>query len=206
MVKNLKGGSKAKGQARKYASGAPSDKSVRIAEEDAELYAQVTKLLGNGMCYVLCIDGVQRLCYIRGKFKGRGKRDNTLCVGSWVLVGVREFETVKENSGKAQNCDLMEVYSDLDKSKLKSTIHENWSLFAESKTDISLKESRKESGGGVGDGGDDGYGFDFVDEKADEYRKLMEEEMNGSSEMKNNIIRITSDNGAEEEEINIDDI
>jgi hypothetical protein len=30
--------------------------------------------------------------------------------------------------------------------------------------------------------------------------------MNGSSEMKNNIIRITSDNGAEEEEINIDDI
>jgi hypothetical protein len=64
MVKNLKGGSKAKGQARKYATGAPTNKSVRVAEDDAELYAQVTKLLGNGMCYVLCIDSVQRLCYI----------------------------------------------------------------------------------------------------------------------------------------------
>jgi len=196
MVKNLKGGSKAKGQARKYASGAPSDKSVRIAEDDAELYAQVTKLLGNGMCYVLCIDGEQRLCYIRGKFKGRGKRDNTLGIGSWVLVGIREFETVKENSGKLQNCDLMEVYSDLDKSKLKSTIHENWGMFAESKTDVS--SSKKDSG-------DDGYSFDFVDEKADEYRKLMEEEMSGNAEMKNNIIKFTSDQG-KEEEIDIDDI
>ena len=203
MVKNLKGGSKAKGQARKYASGAPSDKSVRVAEDDAELYAQVTKLLGNGMCYVLCIDGEQRLCYIRGKFKGRGKRDNTLGVGSWVLVGVREFETVKENSGKLQNCDLMEVYSDLDKSKLKSTVHENWGMFVESKTDISSEGGRGGGGGRVVNA-DDGYGFDFVDEKADEYRKLMEEEMIGN-EMKNNIIKFTSDQGGEEE-INIDDI
>jgi len=200
MVKNLKGGSKAKGQARKYATGAPTNKSVRVAEDDAELYAQVTKLLGNGMCYVLCIDGEQRLCYIRGKFKGRGKRDNTLGIGSWVLVGIREFETVKENSGKLQNCDLMEVYSDLDKSKLKSTVHENWGMFAESKTDVS-------SSGGVvkKDSVDDGYGFDFVDEKADEYRKLMEEEMNDNAEMKNNVIKFTSDQG-KEEEIDIDDI
>jgi initiation factor 1A len=196
MVKNLKGGSKAKGQARKYASGAPTNKSVRVAEDDAELYAQVTKLLGNGMCYVLCIDGEQRLCYIRGKFKGRGKRDNTLGIGSWVLVGIREFETVKENSGKLQNCDLMEVYSDLDKSKLKTTIHENWGMFAESKIDVSI--SKKDSV-------DDGYGFDFVDEKADEYRKLMEEEMNDNAEMKHNIIKFTSDQG-KEEEIDIDDI
>jgi initiation factor 1A len=198
MVKNSQGGSKAKGQARKHVSGGSNDKSVRIAEDEAELYAQVTKLLGNGMCHVLCIDGEQRLCHIRGKFRGRGKRDNTLGLGSWILVGIREFETVKENSGKLQNCDLMEVYSDLDKSKLKSTIHENWGMFAESKIDVS---SSKKDSVAV----DDGYGFDFVDEKADEYRKLMEEEMNGNAEMKNNIIKFTSDQG-KEEEIDIDDI
>ena len=32
-------------------------------------YGQVTKMLGNGRVEVLCIDGVARLCHIRGKLR-----------------------------------------------------------------------------------------------------------------------------------------
>ena len=64
---------------------------------------------------------------MRNKFRGRGKRDNSISVGTWVLVGLREFETVKE--GKRENCDLLEVYKDYDKEKLQQ--HEtnvSWSV------------------------------------------------------------------------------
>jgi translation initiation factor 1A len=92
MVKNTTGGSKAKGQARKFTS-VPSSQKLRISDNEFELYAQVSALLGNGMCHVLCIDGIQRLCHIRGKFRGRGKRDNVIGRGSWLLIGLREWES-----------------------------------------------------------------------------------------------------------------
>ena len=90
MVKNQTGGNKAKGQARKF-TNAPASKQgkpLRVAIDICELYAQITKNLGNGMCHVICIDGVIRLCHIRGKFKGRGKKDNLVGSGSWLLVGL----------------------------------------------------------------------------------------------------------------------
>ena len=98
MVKNLKGGSGHKSQARKFAStGATKQSSkLRVVEEEGEIYAQITKVFGNGMCDALCIDEVTRLCIIRGKFRGRGKRDNTLRVGSWILAGKREWESEKK--------------------------------------------------------------------------------------------------------------
>jgi hypothetical protein len=69
----------------------------------------------------MCKDGKKRLCIIRGKFRGRGKRDNTLSNGKWVLVGGRDFEAEKTGEGKnLEKCDLLEVYSDLDKERLKA--------------------------------------------------------------------------------------
>ena len=77
MVKNTTGGSKAKGQARKLvADKSKASKFLRVIQEEGEVYAKVEKLLGNGMCHVLCLDKVTRLCFIRGKFRGRGKKDN----------------------------------------------------------------------------------------------------------------------------------
>ena len=29
---------------------------------------------------------------MRNKFRGRGKRDNTVSPGTWVLIGIREWE------------------------------------------------------------------------------------------------------------------
>ena len=87
MVKNL-GGNKAK----KFASKSVnmSNRATRFASETGEVYAIVTKLMGNNICEVLCIDGRERLCVIRGKFLGKGKRDNILSRGKWILIGLEQ--------------------------------------------------------------------------------------------------------------------
>ena len=36
------------------------------------------------------------LGHIRGKFTGRGKRDNMLECGKWVLIGLREWDIPSE--------------------------------------------------------------------------------------------------------------
>ena len=64
----------------------------------------------------MCLDGKLRLCVIRNKFKGRGKRDNLIAPSKWVLVGIRDWE-VRANG--IQKCDLLEVYTDENKDTLK---------------------------------------------------------------------------------------
>ena len=123
MVKNVKGGSGHKSQARKFVNqGAKSsNRATRFSQDEYEYYAQVTKTLGNGMCHVICKDGRTRLCHIRGKFRGRGMRDNMIRNGGWVLVGGRDFESERsEKDTKLEKCDLLEVYSDVDKDRLKT--------------------------------------------------------------------------------------
>ena len=88
MVKNLKGGSKSKQIGRKFVT-APVDRKVRLIHEEGEIYAVVTKLLGNGMFTANDIDGKERLVVMRNKFRGKGKRDNAVSLGSWVMIGER---------------------------------------------------------------------------------------------------------------------
>ena len=116
MVKNQKGGSGAKSQASKHSKPAAGAGKVRTSHDACEVYALVTAVLGNRMVHVYCQDTEQRLCHIRGKFAGRGKGDNFLSVGTWCLVGIRDYETVPK--GKLQNCDILEVYKDSDKARL----------------------------------------------------------------------------------------
>ena len=114
------GGNKGKGLARKHVTSGGSNKQLRVATEDGERYAVVSKMLGNGMCYVRLLSGGgggnggsgDKLCIIRNKFKGRGKRDNILDSGSWVLVGLREW------ASKQDTCDLLEVYNDSERDRL----------------------------------------------------------------------------------------
>jgi initiation factor 1A len=115
MVKNLKGGNKSKQMGRKFVT-APVDRRVRLAVEDGEIYAVVTKMLGNGMFMANDTEGKERMVVIGGKFRGKGKRDNTVTLGSWVLIGIRDYE-----SSTKPKCDLLEVYTDIEKQKLKRT-------------------------------------------------------------------------------------
>ena len=113
MVKNQGGGNKAKKFSNK--SFNISDRATRFSSEEGEKYAVVQKMMGNNICEVLCIDGKIRNCIIRGKFSGRGRRDNRLSRGIWVLIGLRDWEISSKDKEK---CDLLEVYNDNDKERL----------------------------------------------------------------------------------------
>ena len=134
MVKNTKGGSGHKKFARKHSGGGARINNLRVSQDISEVYAIVTKMLGNGMFHCHCIDVKIRLGHIRGKFSYRsGKRDNMVQVGKWVLVGLREWDTsdtscISKQSEKFQQCDLLEVYNDTDKLRLKETVNQNWAI------------------------------------------------------------------------------
>lgn len=117
MVKNNTGGNKSKKFGRKHLSTGNSNRALREVEDEDEMYAAVVKLFGHGRCEVMCNDGKIRDCVIRNKFRGRGKRDNMLNMGTWVMVGLRSWEVIKED--KKETCDLLEVYSGGEKEKLK---------------------------------------------------------------------------------------
>ena len=139
MVKNTTGGSKAKGQARKVGGGKQTNK-LRISRDELEVYAVAVRAYGNAMFEVLGVDNIKRLCHIRGKFKGRGKRDNFITVGTYLLVGLREWESQDAliAQKKLPNCDLIAVYSDQDKDKLKSDeSHIDWDVLK------AMEESQK---------------------------------------------------------------
>jgi len=161
MVKNA-GGNKAKGFARK--SFGRSSNSLRLSEDDAEKYVQVTKMLGNAMCRVIDLDGKEMLCHIRGKFSGRGKRDNFIGISSWLLVGLREWETEDKSKGKLLNCDVLNVYNENDKMRLKNTIVSiNWNIFLSN--DTKMYQS--------GDAETEHSSLEFIDEKTQEYQELI---------------------------------
>ena len=168
MVKN-NGGNKAK----KFASKSFNvpQKATRFATETGELYAIVNRIMGGNMCDVLCIDGAIRNCIIRGKFSGKKKRDNILARGKWVLVGLREWEvTVKDK----QKCDLLEVYTDVDKEKLIKNSKDSFRVFLSinneeeefdkdqiefiNEKDREDEESESEFGPGTGPGSGPGSG------------------------------------------------
>ena len=189
MVKNTFGGNKHKGFARKNMN--PKSNKLRIAEFDGEIYAIATKMLGNNMLHCHCIDNVIRLCHIRGKFTGRGKRDNIIKAGTWLLIGIREWDSAQSKQ-KMPQCDLLEVYKDLDVSRLKDTVTENWTVLTSNdvKNDVNSNQ------------GDNT--FEFTTERDEERDKFIEE-MNSDKINKLKLVT-TNKEEEEEEEINIDDL
>jgi translation initiation factor IF-1 len=184
MVKNTKGGSKAKKFGRKFQNTGGSN-ALRYSSEEAEIYACCAKIYGGPNIEVKCVDGYDRLCIMRNKFRGRGKRDNVISVGTWLLVGLREFETVKE--GKKQTCDLLEVYRDSDKAKLQQhEVSVEWKI---------LKEIKNTSENFEEDDDEDDL-FEFTDKNTNEIEDLIR---NKSTTM----IKAIDD---DEEDVDVDDI
>jgi initiation factor 1A len=187
MVKNTFGGNKHKSQARKFTNVKSSNK-LRIAEEEGEIYSVVTNMLGNGMFYAYGIDQRKRLGHIRGKFSGRGKRDNIVEIGKWVLLGEREWDINKQkDDNQIIKCDLLEVYNDLDKERLKDTVSEEWSVLISQNPQE--KTNRKDEL------------FEFSTEKDEECQKILAELNNNKSK----VIEFSQKEDANDW-INIDDI
>lgn len=115
MVKNT-GGNKAKSFARKNEKPNNFNK-LRMSECDEEKYAIVRKIYGGSICEIFCDDLKYRQGIIRGKFRGKGKRNNIITAGTVVLVGIREWAS--EKSDKMEQSDILEIYSILELEQLK---------------------------------------------------------------------------------------
>ena len=212
MVKNTGGGNKNKKGARKNMTNHRISTNLRVVTDEGELYAVVLKLLGGGMFHAQCSDGELRLGHIRGKFTGRRKRDNEILRGTWVLVGMREWNIPKEqdigssSTGKSSKkvklaeCDLLEIYNDLDKDRLKNLPDIKWGNL-----DINTESKL----GGIGPTNDDDI-FKFSTGDANvEMEQFLENIRSGTSKPIG-LIQTNNDDGEEEDQendiIDIDDI
>jgi len=149
MVKNTTGGNNNKKFARKHtsSSGSNAGSKLRVSEDEGELYAIATKNLGNNMFHAVATDGITYLVHIRGKFSGKGRRDNTVTGGIWVLIGLRPWSngSAATSGGKVKmsQCDLLEVYTELDKTRLKEAVSEDWDvLLANDPSKINKEETK----------------------------------------------------------------
>ena len=122
------------------------------------------------------------------KIQRQGKRDNFIGRGTWLLVGIRDWESgeSKEAKGKLQNCDLLEVYKDLDKDRLKNSVHVDWSAFVDNDKKNSNLEKVQDS-------------FEFTDKGTEEYESIINQQSTG-------VVTNEANEKEEEEEINVDDI
>jgi initiation factor 1A len=189
MVKNF-GGKNSKKIGRKYVSSyAKGGNKLRLTQDEDEIYACVSKMLGNGMCHVLCSDNVQRICIIRNKFRGRSKRDNNLTMGTYVIVGKRSWET---NCDAANSkCDLIEVYNDNEIKKLKNEVVDiKWNMFKQIES-LGLASS-------VDDNLDDDV-FEFANNK---YNDVLANEIEKELEMTAEDETFLQDDG----DVDVDDI
>ena len=180
MVRNEGGGNKMKHLARKHVNGSAqqqANKFLRVSQSSYEIYAYVVRIFGNSMCLVKCLDGYDRLCHIRGKFTGRSKRENVLSQGTWVLIGLRQWDADKEFASKAsktekniQKCDLLEIYSSSEREKLRVQEKIFQDLVAEG-------GGGADSGDGSGNNSDDefkaNHAVEFKDQKTLEYQEII---------------------------------
>jgi translation initiation factor IF-1 len=196
MVKNVKGGSGHKSQARKFVAPKAISKT-RLAIEEGEQYAYVTNKSGGENLIVICQDNISRRCVIRGKFRSsRGKRDNFISKGTWVLVGLRDWSGTNSDV-----CDLLEVYNDSDKSRLTTVAGVNWGKFISH--DMECSNSTAKSGSGYED---DAFEFSntATDAAEDEFAELI-----ATSKATITLRSIDEEGGSgvvEDEEIDLDDI
>jgi hypothetical protein len=166
MVKNTNGGNKSKGFARKNLTKTVT--SLRVAKEDGEVYAQAVKIMGGCFASVIDIDGLPMRGHIRGKFRGRGKRDNFIGANTWLLVGLHEWEAGgKTKPDDIRNCDILEVYNDADKNRLKNLVTSvDWSKFI-------LNDTKALSATNEVIQGDPNAGILFTDDATQEYEELI---------------------------------
>jgi hypothetical protein len=108
MVKNTHGGSKHKSFAKKHSNntdgGGGGGGSLRLPQNDLELFAYVSACHGNHF-EAMTIKFPKIVTFIRNKFSKHNKFSNTVVRGAIVLIGLREWE-----APNFKNADLLFVY------------------------------------------------------------------------------------------------
>ncbi len=147
----MTGGNKAKSQARK--NSAPRTDALRLPTVSDERLARVLKLFGGGRAAVSLSCGLELVCVIRKKFRGRLKRNNCLLVDGLVLVGLREWEAPSHKT-----CDLLEVYAHEDSARLSCALPAAFAALASLSGGTSLFDADALFSDGAEEGFDNGCG------------------------------------------------
>ena len=105
MVKNTRGGSH-KHAARKIIHHNTRDYNINSH------WACVFHILGNSRLSVVSVNGLELQVVIRNKFKGKRKGNNLISVGSFISIGLYEWENPPKGG------DVVEVYTSEDIQRL----------------------------------------------------------------------------------------
>ncbi|KAL5721007.1 hypothetical protein ACHQM5_013617 [Ranunculus cassubicifolius] len=90
MPKNTGKGGKNRRRGKNEEDDETKNKEI-IYKEEGQEYGQVTQMLGNGILEAKCIDGVTRVCHIRGKMH----KKVWIASGDIILVGLRDYQDEK---------------------------------------------------------------------------------------------------------------
>lgn len=162
-----------------------------IDRQPDQMYARITKVLGNRNLLAYCNDNKIRLCHIRGAMR----KKVWVNVGDIVLISVRDFEKEISKTGKEyEKGDVIAKYDPDHMSKLKKMTDINEKLFMQLETQdgaVLTQIGKRENL--IRTGVDEDYGIEF-DYSDDQKEKKEQKEDESASE---------SDS---DKEIDIDDI
>lgn len=131
MPRNQKGGKNYKRSS--HASTSSNTLNDFAIRQEGQQYGKIQKILGNNNTIVLCNDGVERICHIRGTMRKR----IWLATGDIVLVSLRTTEmNVSKESSRKEKGDIIAKYSHVMYSTLKKDASVNPQLFVETAMDI----------------------------------------------------------------------
>lgn len=173
MVLNKHGGKKAKGAASKNQK--PVHRNTRVVQEEGEMYAIITKVLGGNHLTVKGIDGKDYMCHIGGKFK----KERATCY-DFVMIGLREWQST---SNSKQMTDLLEVYTEIEKKKLIKISGINWNILLDT-------DDRKKT-----EINDDDEGYEFTNDEQINLEDLINQQIASKN---TNIIQIEGSSVEEE--------
>lgn len=139
-----------------------------IDRQPDQMYARITKVLGNRNLLAYCNDNKIRLCHIRGAMR----KKVWVNIGDIVLISLRDFEKEISQSGKEfEKSDVVAKYDPEHLSKLKKMPDINEKLFMQLETqdgavlaEIGKQEQKQPMRNTLTDN-DCGIEFDYDDKK-----------------------------------------
>jgi translation initiation factor 1A len=110
-----------------------------VIKEDGQEYAKVISLVGEGRLMAQCMDGVERLCHIRGALK----KKVWILKDDMILISLRDFQDEK--------ADVLVKYTEQEVRTLRSMGEIN--MQTDKKTDNDTT---------IGDDRDSGFNFEEI--------------------------------------------
>ena len=113
--------------------------SELILKEDGQEYAKVISLVGEGRLIAQCMDGIERLCHIRGALK----KKVWILKDDMILISLRDFQDEK--------ADVLVKYTEQEVRTLRSM------------GEINMQTDKKpENDTTIGDDRDSGFNFEEI--------------------------------------------